>query len=76
MSYVKFECATGMALILLFHVGSKYVLGTDGNLDLPPSLDADPEPLLPEGTLCVLFTKRECAFFSRFLPNSLFHPNY
>ena len=46
----------GMALIL-FHMGSEYVLGTDGDLDPPLSLDADLESLLLGGTLCVLVQK-------------------
>ena len=54
MSHVNFECSTGMALILLFHIGSGHTLGTDGDLDLPLSLDADLESLLLGGTPCVL----------------------
>ena len=46
-----------MALILLFHMGSGRILGVDGDLDLPLSLDADLESLLLGGTLCVLLPK-------------------
>ena len=54
MSHINFECSIGMALILLFHMGSGHILGVDGDLDLPLSLDADLESLLLGGTLCVL----------------------
>ena len=62
MSHVNFECSSGMALIILFHMGSEHVLGTDGDLDLPLSLDADLESLLLEGTLCVLVQKGDVDF--------------
>ena len=54
MSHINFECSLGIALILLFQMGSGYTLGVDGDLDLPLSLDADLEPLLLGGTLCAL----------------------
>ena len=62
MSHINFECSTGMALILLFHIGSEHILGTDGDLDLPLSIDVDPESLLLGGTLCVLVQKGDADF--------------
>ena len=62
MSHINFECSTGMALILLFHIGSEHTFGTDGDLDLPLSLDADLESLLQGGTLCVLVQKGNVDF--------------
>ena len=39
-------------------MGSGYLLlGGDGDLNLPPLLDAGPESLLPGGILCVLLTQ-------------------
>ena len=57
MSHINLECSTGIFLILLFLMGSKHVLWTDGNIDLSLSLDADLKSLLPGGTLCVLLQK-------------------
>ena len=54
MSHINFECSSGIALILLFQMGSEYTLGVDGDLDLPLSLDADLESLLLGGTHCAL----------------------
>ena len=62
MSHINLECSTGIFLILLFLMGSKHVLGTDGDLDLSLSLDADLKSLLPGGTLCVLLQKGDVDF--------------
>ena len=62
MSHINFECSTGMALILLFHMGTGHIPGVDGDLDLPLSLDADLESLLLGGTLCVLVQKGDVDF--------------
>ena len=56
MSQINFECSIGIALILLFQMGSGYTLGVDGDLDLPLSLDADLESLLLGGTLSALLS--------------------
>ena len=56
MSNINLECSTGIFLILLFLMGSKHVLGTDGDLD------ADLKSLLPGGTLCVLLQKGDVDF--------------
>ena len=54
-------------------MGSGHILGVDGDIDLPLSLDADLESLLLGGTLCS-FTKRGCGSFSRSLSGSLSIP--
>ena len=52
MSHINLECSTGMVLICLFQMESGYsLLRGDEDLDLPPSSDAGPKSLLPEGTL-------------------------
>ena len=58
MSYINFECSTDIVLICLFQMGSGCLLsGGDGDLDLSPTHDADPESLLLGGTFCVLLTQ-------------------
>ena len=52
MSHINLECSTGMVLTCLFQMGPEYfLLGGNGDLNLPPSSDAGPESLLPGGTL-------------------------
>ena len=77
MSHINLECSTGMVLICLFQMGSGYfLLGGNGDLDLPPSSDVGLESLLPGGTLSYIF-KRGCGSFPRSLSGSMaIHTNY